>query len=61
MTGLEFPHISPIMFSIGGLPVRWYSMAYLAGIVAAWLWLLRDARKYRLNFNKAAVEDVVFM
>ncbi len=60
MTGLEFPHISPIMFSIGGLPVRWYSMAYLAGIVAAWLWLLRDVRKYRLNFNKAAVEDVVF-
>lgn len=48
------------MFSLGGFAVRWYSMAYLVGIVSAWLWLLRDVQKYRLGFEKTAIEDVVF-
>ena len=60
MTGLAFPDVSPVMFSIGGFAVRWYSMAYLAGIVLAWAWLLRDVKKYRLDFDKPAIEDVVF-
>ena len=60
MTGLAFPDVSPVMFSIGGFAVRWYSMAYLAGIVLAWAWLLRDVKKYRLDFDKSAIEDVVF-
>ena len=51
MTGLAFPDVSPVMFSIGGFAVRWYSMAYLAGIVLAWAWLLRDVKKYRPSIH----------
>lgn len=46
MTGLEFPDISPIMFSIGPVAVRWYSMAYLFGILAGWYLINRNVKKY---------------
>ena len=60
MTGLEFPQISPIMFSIGPLVVRWYSMAYLIGILAGWYLLNRNIRKNDLGLNKQNAEDLVF-
>ena len=60
MTGLAFPDISPIMFSVAGISVRWYSMAYLGGIVLAWIWLIRDIKKYNFSFDSSAVEDIIF-
>ncbi len=60
MPCLEFPAISPVMFSIGGLAIRWYSMAYLLGIIAAWLLTLRMMKKYDLKVNRQQIEDAVF-
>lgn len=60
MTGLAFPEISPIMFSIGPLAVRWYSMAYLIGIVAGWLLINRNVRVNQLGLSKSQVEDLMF-
>lgn len=33
MTGLPFPNIDPNAFSIGPLHVKWYALAYVAGIL----------------------------
>ena len=60
MTGLAFPDISPIMFSIGPVAIRWYSMAYLAGILFVWYSLVRDAKKYDMNLSSQNIEDVIF-
>ena len=30
---LPFPNIDPIAFQIGPLVIRWYALAYIAGIV----------------------------
>ena len=60
MTGLEFPDISPIMFSIGPVAVRWYSMAYLFGILAGWYLINRNVKKYDLGLSRTNVEDMVF-
>lgn len=60
MTGFEFPDISPIMFSVGPLAVRWYSMAYLIGIIFGWLMINRNVRKNQLGLDKAQVEDFIF-
>lgn len=60
MTGLAFPDVSPVMFSIGGFAVRWYSMAYLAGIVLAWAWLLRDVKNIGWTLTSRRSKDVVF-
>ena len=60
MTGLDFPEVSPIMFTIGPIAIRWYSMAYLFGIVAAWFLVRRNIAKYKLPLSYAQLEDLVF-
>lgn len=60
MSGLEYPAISPIIFSVGPIAIRWYSMAYLVGIIAAWFLVARNIKKFNLPITKAALEDIVF-
>ena len=35
---LPFPAINPVLISIGPFAVRWYALAYIAGIVAGWFY-----------------------
>jgi len=60
MTGLAYPEISPIIFSIGPIALRWYSVAYLLGIAAAWFFIMRDTKRYNLGLTKENVEDIIF-
>ncbi len=60
MTGLAYPEISPVIFSLGPIDIRWYSMAYLFGIIAAWYLVLRNIKKYNLPISKENLEDLVF-
>ena len=60
MIGLAYPEISPIALSIGPLAIRWYSLAYLIGILAAWYLIFFNNRKYNQGFNKQSIEDLVF-
>ena len=60
MTGLAYPEISPIIFSIGPVAIRWYSMAYLVGIISAWLLVKRQVRIYHIPLTKTNLEDLVF-
>ncbi len=60
MTGLAFPDISPIIFSIGPLSIRWYSMAYLFGILFGWFLVNRYIKKYKINLSQTDLEDLVF-
>ena len=57
---MAYPEISPIIFSIGSFAVRWYSMAYLVGIVTAWLLVKRTVRIYNIGLTKENIEDLVF-
>ncbi len=34
--GLPYPEIDPVLIRLGPLPIRWYALAYLAGIIAGW-------------------------
>lgn len=40
MASLPFPAIDPVALCLGPVPIRWYALAYLAGILLGW-WLLR--------------------
>jgi phosphatidylglycerol:prolipoprotein diacylglycerol transferase len=42
---IPFPDISPIAFSIGPLPIRWYALAYLAGFLIGWRYILSLIQK----------------
>jgi phosphatidylglycerol---prolipoprotein diacylglyceryl transferase len=35
---LTFPHIDPVLISIGPLAIRWYALAYIVGIIAGWIY-----------------------
>lgn len=43
LSALPFPTIDPVLISLGPFAIRWYAIAYIAGIVLAWrlvLWLI---------------------
>ncbi len=48
---IPFPDIDPVLIHIWGkLAIRWYSLAYIAGLVLGWWWivlLLRDKTLWR--------------
>ena len=60
MVGLAYPEISPIIFSIGPIAVRWYSMAYLVGILLGWWLASVRIKKYDLGLTKQNCEDAAF-
>lgn len=60
MTGLAYPEISPIFLKIGFLSVRWYSLAYLFGIIAAWILIYRNIQKYKLPIKRTQLDDLIF-
>ena len=60
MNGLTYPDISPVIFSIGAFDLRWYSLAYLFGIAAAWILICRDIKKYALPIDRKNFDDTMF-
>ena len=38
---IPFPAIDPVLIEIGPFAVRWYSLAYIAGIIFAWIYMKR--------------------
>ncbi|MGE5546087.1 MAG: prolipoprotein diacylglyceryl transferase [Solirubrobacterales bacterium] len=44
MLALAYPHIDPIALELGPLAIRWYAIAYIAGLMLGWWyikWLVR--------------------
>ncbi|MDX1901164.1 MAG: prolipoprotein diacylglyceryl transferase [Gammaproteobacteria bacterium] len=57
---LTYPHIDPIAFHIGPVPVHWYGLMYLAGLFSAWLFLQSRLRKKPGLFSAEALADILF-
>ena len=36
LLALPFPNVDPVLIKIGPLALRWYALAYIAGILLAW-------------------------
>ncbi|TCD15326.1 prolipoprotein diacylglyceryl transferase [Oricola cellulosilytica] len=45
---IAFPDIDPVIVQLGPVAIRWYSMAYIVGIVLGWLYAKRLAGNARL-------------
>ena len=46
---LTFPHIDPVIFSIGPLHVRWYGLMYVLGFAATLLLVKYQIKKFRFK------------
>jgi phosphatidylglycerol---prolipoprotein diacylglyceryl transferase len=55
---LEYPSISPILFSIGPLAIRWYSLAYIGGIGLGTFLFKNEFKKW---FNFTYLDCLDFM
>jgi phosphatidylglycerol---prolipoprotein diacylglyceryl transferase len=42
---LAYPSIDPVAFEIGPLVIRWYALAYLAGLILGWRYCIHLARR----------------
>lgn len=60
MVGFAYPEISPVFFSIGPVVIRWYSMAYLFGILLGWWLVSGRVKKYSIALSSKNLEDVAF-
>ncbi len=57
---IDFPNISPIALSIGPFNLRWYALAYLFGIIIAWVLTSKNIKKYDLGISNVQLDDLVF-
>lgn len=56
----HYPHIDPIIFSLGPVSVRWYGLAYLVAFALCWWLGNRRADRPGSGWNRQEVSDVVF-
>jgi phosphatidylglycerol:prolipoprotein diacylglycerol transferase len=62
---VQFPEFDPVLISIGPLDIRWYALAYVAGIVLGWWYAARIIKTDRLwapgkaPINTQQLDDLV--
>jgi len=54
---MTFPEIDPIIFSIGPLAIRWYALAYIAGLIIGWRLMIRFANAPGSQVSAEQVDD----
>ncbi len=53
-------HLSPVLFSIGPFDLRWYSLAYFAGIIVGYWYLLKLLKQPGAPLARRHADDLVF-
>src|SRR6266850_1010067 len=48
LLALQFPNFDPILIQLGPFAIRWYALAYIAGILLGWLYARAIIRNERL-------------
>jgi phosphatidylglycerol:prolipoprotein diacylglycerol transferase len=54
---IPFPAINPVAVSLGPLAIRWYALAYIAGLVIGWRYCLLLARRQPYLIDSRDVDD----
>ncbi len=59
LPAIPFPAIDPVIVSIGPFAIRWYALAYIAGILLGWRYALWLARRQPIYFEAKLFDDLV--
>jgi len=54
---IAYPEIDPVLVEIFGVPIRWYSLAYLGGLILGWLWMRRIAEVIGAPVTRRQFDD----
>ncbi len=54
---IAFPDIDPVIFQVGPLAIRWYSLAYIAGLFIGWHYCRRLAARQRGAATPESFDD----
>ncbi|RVU37955.1 prolipoprotein diacylglyceryl transferase [Hwanghaeella grinnelliae] len=54
---MPFPDISPIALELGPIAIRWYALAYLAGIIIGWRYCMAMAKRLPTGVSAADMDD----
>jgi len=57
---ITYPHISPVIFSVGPLAVRWYGLMYVFGFLSGWWLARRRATQPGSTWTVLEVDDLIF-
>jgi phosphatidylglycerol:prolipoprotein diacylglycerol transferase len=57
---IPFPYIDPVLVQIGPFAIRWYALAYIAGIVGGWVYSRYLIRQERLWGGAAPLKVIDF-
>ncbi|MEM8935729.1 MAG: prolipoprotein diacylglyceryl transferase [Pseudomonadota bacterium] len=63
---IPYPNIDSVALQLGPLPIRWYSLAYIAGLAGGWWYLTRLIANARLwasagaPIDRTQLDDVLF-
>jgi len=55
---MHFPDLDPVAFSWGPLVLRWYALAYMAGILLGWQYIVRLGRRDDLWQDTAPYSEI---
>jgi phosphatidylglycerol:prolipoprotein diacylglycerol transferase len=57
---IPFPPIDPVLIAIGPFAIRWYALAYIAGIVVGWRLVRRLVQRPGWQLTPESIDDLVF-
>lgn len=55
--GMMFPDLDPVAFQMGWVVIRWYSLAYIFGLLGAWLLARKMSRVSKSVFTVLKIDD----
>lgn len=53
---IPFPPIDPVLVHLGPLPIRWYSLAYIAGLLLGWWVVMRALKRGEVMFARGRLQ-----
>ena len=56
---LTFPNIDPIALQIGPLAIRWYALAYIAGVILGWRYAASLANWFQTGITAEHISDFI--